>query len=109
MKPNNKSKPEKETPTSVSTSRAGLVSLSELEPLPSSGEKVCLSDFVKKFSHYLPLCVRMDEGYCAVKERQVDICADCFTHTANSHADREECKITLLMYTHNTLLVTITF
>ena len=27
------------------------------QPLLSSGEKVCLSDFVKKFNHYLPLCV----------------------------------------------------
>jgi len=48
-----------------------MMPLSQLEPLPSSGETMKLKAFVKKFCHYLPLCVRVDEGYCGTEERLV--------------------------------------
>lgn len=62
------------------TTLPGLISLSELEPLPPSGATMRLCDFVKRFCHYLPLCVRVDEGYCGTEERQVDECSDIFTN-----------------------------
>ena len=49
-----------------------VTSWSELEPLPSSGETMKLNEFVKRFCHYLPLCVRVDEGYCGTEERYVE-------------------------------------
>lgn len=62
-------KAEKEKRRSGGKAIAPLISLNDLEPLPSSGESMRLLDFVNKFSHYLPLRVKVDEGYCGTEER----------------------------------------
>ena len=46
-----------------------LVSLSDLEPLPTEGEGMKLAQFVNQFGHYLPLRVKVEEGYCGTEER----------------------------------------
>ncbi len=56
---------------SLSSAPASAVSLTQLEPYPSSGETMKLNEFVKRFSHYLPLCVHVEEGYCGTEERYV--------------------------------------
>ena len=48
-----------------------LISLNDLEPLPSSGESMKLVEFVNRFGHYLPLRVKVEEGYCGTEERYV--------------------------------------
>lgn len=48
---------------------APLIPLNDLEPLPSNGESMRLQEFVNRFSHYLPLRVKVDEGYCGTEER----------------------------------------
>ena len=64
---------EKDRKSMLAESLISTMPLAQLEPLPSSGETMKLSAFVKKFSHYLPLCVRVDEGYCGTEERLVGI------------------------------------
>lgn len=46
-----------------------LISLNDMEPLPSNGKSMRLLEFVNRFSHYLPLRVKVEEGYCGTEER----------------------------------------
>ena len=62
-------KTEKDKRKSMGKTAAPLISLNDLEPLPSSGESMRLLEFVNRFSHYLPLRVKVDEGYCGTEER----------------------------------------
>ena len=46
-----------------------LVSLRDLEPLPTDDRSMKLAEFVHQFGHYLPLRVKVEEGYCGTEER----------------------------------------
>lgn len=41
----------------------------DAEPLPTEGRAIKLAEFVHNFGHYLPLRVKVEEGYCGTEER----------------------------------------
>ena len=66
---NTKVEKNKDKNKSFEQSDPPLISLNDLEPLPTGGKPMKLLEFVNRFGHYLPLRVKVDEGYCGTEER----------------------------------------